>query len=99
MVKVGIKAGSQCVERITNASIWRGSPRYQRLRPEPDSQRNGREQNSANDPAPVMRAFGICHFQKSPALTLAVSMGRSCRFRDFQSEFARLSQIQLACAE
>src|SRR5208282_6861731 len=72
MIEVGVEAGCQCMKSVTNAGSSGGSLRDERLRPEPDSQRNGREQDPSNDPAAAMRAIGICHLQKIPAIACAV---------------------------
>src|SRR6202140_5226963 len=63
MVEVGIGAGGHGVKRITNACGRRSSPRDQRLRPEPDAQRQGREHDPAGQAAPLMASFGVGHLQ------------------------------------
>src|SRR5208282_4644405 len=65
MIEVGVEAGCQCMKSVTNAGSRGGSVRDERLRPEPDSQRNGREQDPADYPAPAMRAISVCHLQES----------------------------------
>ena len=100
MVEIGIEAGGQCVKRVTNAGSWRGSMRDQRLRPEPDSQRQRREHNPANQATPFSRGLGVGHCRESTALAGATCTGAfTAWFRDFQREFARFSQVQLARAE
>src|SRR5580693_6504906 len=68
MIEIGIKPKSQCVKRVADARRRCGAPRYQRLCPEPEPQRERGEDYPAEKATPVEHASGVGHFERKVCL-------------------------------